>query len=75
MEHLGGGEPNSEDTDIVFLAEGLGGAGDRFGRLGADGAGAVEAERKYLDLGVFDVGSYLATPSLPKITDSPFLEN
>ena len=44
MEHLRRGEGEGEDGDVVLLAVGLGGAGDGFSGLGADGLGAVEAE-------------------------------
>ena len=44
MQHLGGGEGESEDGDVIFLAEGLGGRGDGFGGLRGNCAGAVEAE-------------------------------
>jgi hypothetical protein len=44
MEHLGRGEGERKNGDVVLLAEGLCSLGDGFGGLAADGGSAVEAE-------------------------------
>ena len=43
MPHLGSGEGEGKDGDVVFLAKLLCSAGDFFGRAAGDFLGAVEA--------------------------------
>jgi hypothetical protein len=43
-QYLGRRKSQGQDSDVVLLSVGLGGGGDFFSGLGADGAGAFEAE-------------------------------
>jgi hypothetical protein len=54
LQDFGAGEGEGEDSDVIFLAEVLRGAGDLFCGLAADGAGAIETVEFALGVAGFD---------------------